>query len=159
MSSIAAQRLQWQLLCSNSNKSNTNRPLRRSNRNSEVPLSNNGWSETRYRSILQCYRCYGLLNNARSNLGEWLAEHLGKPSLLDPRRELGSNTSTVTLRVVVGDKKGSLKFERVKHGHEYKWTRTRERLRWQRPVACIKDRPVFSSERARHKNKTVNAKQ
>jgi hypothetical protein len=32
--------------------------------------------------------------------------------------EEGSNTSTVTLRVVGGDKKGSLEFETVKYGHE-----------------------------------------
>jgi hypothetical protein len=32
--------------------------------------------------------------------------------------EAGSNTSTVTLRVVGGDEKGSLKSERVKYGHE-----------------------------------------
>jgi hypothetical protein len=34
------------------------------------------------------------------------------------RVEAGSNTSTVTLRVVGGDKKGSLKSERVKYGRE-----------------------------------------
>jgi hypothetical protein len=33
--------------------------------------------------------------------------------------EAGSNTSTVTLRVVGGDEKGSLKFETVKFGHEF----------------------------------------
>jgi hypothetical protein len=32
--------------------------------------------------------------------------------------EAGSNTSTVTLRVVRGDGKGSLKSETVKYGHE-----------------------------------------
>jgi hypothetical protein len=32
--------------------------------------------------------------------------------------EAGSNTSTVTLRVVEGDEKGSLKSERVKYGCE-----------------------------------------
>jgi hypothetical protein len=66
-------------------------------------------------------------------------------------------TSTVTLWVVEGDEKGSLKFETIKYGHEYQGTRTRERLRWQGPVACIKDRPVLSSDRAPHKekNKTV----
>jgi hypothetical protein len=32
--------------------------------------------------------------------------------------EAGSNTSTVTLRVVGGDEKGSLKSETVKYGHE-----------------------------------------
>jgi hypothetical protein len=62
MSSIAAQRLQWKLLTSNSDKSNTNRPLRRSNRSNDVPLSNNGWNETRYWSIVQCYRCNGMGN-------------------------------------------------------------------------------------------------
>jgi hypothetical protein len=49
---------------------------------------------------------------------------------LDTRVEAGSNTSTVTLRVVGGDEKGSLKFETVKYGHESQITQTRERLRW-----------------------------
>jgi hypothetical protein len=39
-----------------------------------------------------------------------------------------SNTSTVALRVVGGDEKGSLKSETVKYGHESKGTLTRERL-------------------------------
>jgi hypothetical protein len=51
-----------------------------------------------------------IAEHARTNLGELLAEHLDKPSLLDPRRESGLNTSTVTLRVVGGDEKGNLKF-------------------------------------------------
>jgi hypothetical protein len=34
------------------------------------------------------------------------------------RVEAGSNTSIVTLRVVGGDEKGSLKSETVKYGHE-----------------------------------------
>jgi hypothetical protein len=55
------------------------------------------------------------------------------------RVEAGSNTSTVTLRVVGGDEKGS--------------------LRWRGPAAYTKDRPVLSSERAPHKNKTVTVKQ
>jgi hypothetical protein len=39
-------------------------------------------------------------------------EHLYKPSLRDTESvEAGSNTSTVTLRVVGGDEKGSLKSE------------------------------------------------
>jgi hypothetical protein len=45
------------------------------------------------------------------------------------RVEAGSNTSTVTLRVVGGDEKGSLKTETVKCGREIQGTRTRERLR------------------------------
>jgi hypothetical protein len=38
--------------------------------------------------------------------------------------EAGSNTSTVTLRVVGGDKKGSLKSETVKYGRKSQGTRT-----------------------------------
>jgi hypothetical protein len=34
------------------------------------------------------------------------------------RVKAGSNTSTVTLRVVGGDEKGSLKSETVKYGHD-----------------------------------------
>jgi IS5 family transposase len=71
--------------------------------------------------------------------------------------EAGSNTSTVTLRVVGGDEKGSLRTERVKYGRKSRGSRTRERLRWQEPTAHTKDRPVLSSERATHgiKNVTV----
>jgi hypothetical protein len=64
------------------------------------------------------------------------------------RVEAGSNTSTVTLRVVGGDEKGSLKTETVKCGREIQGTPTRERLRWLGPVAYIKDRPV-SRQRGR----------
>jgi hypothetical protein len=42
------------------------------------------------------------------------------------RVEAGSNTSTVTLRVVGGDEKGSLESETVKYGGESQGTRTRE---------------------------------
>jgi hypothetical protein len=42
------------------------------------------------------------------------------------RVEAGSNTSTVTLRVVGGDEKGGLKPETVKYGHESYGTRTRK---------------------------------
>jgi hypothetical protein len=75
------------------------------------------------------------------------------------RVEAGSNTSTVTLRVVGGDEKGSLKSETVKYGNECQGTRTLERLRWRGPAAHTKDRPVLSSERAPHKNKTGTAKE
>jgi hypothetical protein len=64
------------------------------------------------------------------------------------RVNAGSNTSTVTLRVVGGDKKGSLKSETAKYGREYQGTRNWESLRWQGPAAYIKDRPILSSERA-----------
>jgi hypothetical protein len=78
---------------------------------------------------------------------------------LDTRVEAGSNTSTVTLWVVGGDEKVSLKSESVKYGHESQWTRTREGLRWRGPVAYTKDRPVLLSERAPLKNKTVTVKE
>jgi hypothetical protein len=42
------------------------------------------------------------------------------------RVEAGSNTSTVTMRVVGGDEMGSLKSETVKYGRESKGARTRE---------------------------------
>jgi hypothetical protein len=64
--------------------------------------------------------------------------------------EAGSNTSTVTLRVVGGDEKGSLKCETVKYVRESQGTLTRDRLDWQGPVACTNDRPFLSSERAPH---------
>jgi hypothetical protein len=67
------------------------------------------------------------------------------------RVEAGSNTFTVTLRVVGGDEKGSLKYETLKYGHENKGTRTQEALRWREPVACTKDRRVISSEGAPQK--------
>jgi hypothetical protein len=67
------------------------------------------------------------------------------------RVEAGSNTSTVTLRVIGGDEKGSLKSETVKYGRE-----SRERQRWQGPAACTNGRPVLSSERAPHKNQDRN---
>jgi hypothetical protein len=54
------------------------------------------------------------------------------------RVEAGSNSSTVTLRVVGGDEKGSLKSETVKYSREYQGTQTRERLRWQGPAAYTK---------------------
>jgi hypothetical protein len=72
----------------------------------------------------------------------------------ETRVDAGSNTSTVTLRVVGGDEKGSFIYETVKYGLENKGTRTQEALCWRGPVACIKDRPVISSERALHKSRT-----
>jgi hypothetical protein len=42
------------------------------------------------------------------------------------RVEAGSNTSTVILRVVEGDEKGSLESETVKFGHESQGTGTRK---------------------------------
>jgi hypothetical protein len=71
------------------------------------------------------------------------------------RVEVGSNTSTVALRVVGGDKKGSLKSETVKYGRESHGTRTRKRLRWRGLAAIVNDRPALSSERAPHISKPV----
>jgi hypothetical protein len=76
-----------------------------------------------------------------------------------PRVEAGSNTSTVTLRVVGGDKNGSLKCETVKYGRKSQGTRTRETLRGQEPAACTKDRPILSPERAPNRNKTVTVEE
>jgi hypothetical protein len=53
-------------------------------------------------------------------------------------------------------RKGSLKFETVKYGSESQGIRTRERLSWQGPAACINDRPILSSERAPHKEQDRN---
>jgi hypothetical protein len=90
-----------------------------------------------------------------------------------PRVEAGSNTSTVALRVVGGDEKGtrawgynwatmflgdfirgpdppgwgSLEFETVKHGHESRGTRAWEWLRGRGPAGIVNDIPTLSSER------------
>jgi hypothetical protein len=53
---------------------------------------------------------------------------------------------------------GSLKSETVKYGREPQGTRNRQRMRWEGPAAYTKDRPVLSSERAPHKNKTITVK-
>jgi hypothetical protein len=65
----------------------------------------------------------------------------------------------VTLRVVGGDEKGSLKSETVKYGLKSQGTRTRERLRWQGPPVHTKGIPDLSSARAPQKNKTVTVTQ
>jgi hypothetical protein len=75
------------------------------------------------------------------------------------RVEAGSNTSTVTLRVVGGDEKGSLQSETVKYDRKSQGTQTRDRLRCQGPVVYTKDRPNLSSERVPHKNKIATVKQ
>jgi hypothetical protein len=49
---------------------------------------------------------------------------------IQTRVEAGSNTSTVSLRLVGGNENGSLKTETVKYGRETQGTPTRERLRW-----------------------------
>jgi hypothetical protein len=74
------------------------------------------------------------------------------------RVEAGSNTSTVILRVVGGDEKGSLASETVKYGHESYGTRTKMTV-LARPVAIANDRPVLSSERAPQTNRPANVRQ
>jgi hypothetical protein len=60
-----------------------------------------------------------------------------------------SNTSTVTLQVVGGDEKGSLKTETVKFGDESEW---------REPASYTKDRSVLSSARVPQKKKSVTVK-
>jgi hypothetical protein len=74
------------------------------------------------------------------------------------RVEAGSNTSTVTLRVVGGDEKGSLKSETVKYCRKSQGTWAQERLHWQGKAAYTRDKPVLSSERAALRSKTVTVK-
>jgi hypothetical protein len=74
----------------------------------------------------------------------------------ETRVQAGSNTSTVTLRVVGGDEKASLKCETVHYRREYHGTRTREILHWREPAEYTKGRPILSSERAPHKKKDRN---
>jgi hypothetical protein len=72
------------------------------------------------------------------------------------RVEAGSNTSTVTLRVVGGDEEGSLESETVKYGHKSYGTQTRKLLCWRGPAAIVNDRPVLLLERAPQIKKTNN---
>jgi hypothetical protein len=81
-----------------------------------------------------------------------------KDHLNHTRVEDGSNTSTVTLRVVGGNEMGSLKSETVKYGRKSQGARTREWLRWLGPAAIVNDRPVLSSERAPHIDKPATVR-
>jgi hypothetical protein len=94
--------------------------------------------------------------------------------------EAGQNTSTVALRVVRGDKKGTQcpgvylghsvlggykygdlalqvggvsRIEKIKYDLESSGTQTGARLRWRGPAATVNYRPVLSSERALQNNK------
>jgi hypothetical protein len=71
----------------------------------------------------------------------------------ESRVEAGSNTSTVTLRVVGGDRKGSLECETVKYGRESHETRTRKWLIWRGPATIVNERPSsLQRERPTAKN-------
>jgi hypothetical protein len=94
------------------------------------------WSNNR-RAVFSVGPCRGVINGAS----------------LEVSHSPVSNTSTVTLRVVGGDEKGSLESETVKYGHKSHGIRTRKCLRWRGSGAIVNDRPVLSSERAPHINK------
>jgi hypothetical protein len=121
------------------------------------------WKLERCYEINKCFRSNGKAHNNRVTveggdlylvLPEVIREgHVWTPS--QSRVEAGSNTSTVALRVVGGDEKGSLKSETVKYDHESHETRTREWQRWRAPAVVVNDRPVLSSQRALHINKPV----
>jgi hypothetical protein len=49
-----------------------------------------------------------------------------RPAESETRVEAGSNTSTVNLRIVGGDEKGSLESDTVKYGSESYGTRTQK---------------------------------
>jgi hypothetical protein len=106
------------------------------------PINTHSWQQKTVFSLGSVLRPY-----KRAQLEEFEAT----------RVEAGSNISTVTLRVVGGDEKGSLNSETVKYGHESQETRIRG-LRWRGLAAYTKDRPVLLSESAPHKNKTVTVK-
>jgi hypothetical protein len=73
--------------------------------------------------------------------------------------EVGSNTSTVSLRVVVDDEKGNLKSERVNMVTSPKGLGPEKTTLAKARAACTKDRPVLSSRRTTYKNKTVAVKE
>jgi hypothetical protein len=61
----------------------------------------------------------GLHNNSdKTMFSMWSVPRLYEEIPRITRVEAGSNTSTVSLRVVGGDEKGSLKSETVKYGHD-----------------------------------------
>jgi hypothetical protein len=65
------------------------------------------------------------------------------------RVDVGSITSTLTLRVV-GDDGKKVSNLKVKYGHESHGTRTRKWPSWRGQVAVVNDTPALSSERAPH---------
>jgi hypothetical protein len=66
------------------------------------------------------------VSTTESVFSVWSIRRLHNDSYRQTRVEAGSNTSTVTLRVVGGDEKGSLRSETVKYGSECQGARTRE---------------------------------
>jgi hypothetical protein len=83
----------------------------------------------------------------------WLTDRQSQCDFdFDFRVEAGSNASTVTLRVVGGDKKKSLEFGTVKYCCESHETRIRKWMRWRKPAAIANDRPILSSEKMLYKD-------
>jgi hypothetical protein len=68
--------------------------------------------------------------------------YISSTRVVGSRVEAASNTSTVALRVVGGDEKGSLESETVKYGRKSHGTRILEWLPWQGPAAIVNGRPV-----------------
>jgi hypothetical protein len=91
----------------------------------------NDWLES---GISYLVRADGFANNNGYNSEEWFfyavcAEGYTSGTTFGAYFscvEAGSNTSTVALRVVGGDEKGSLESETVKYGQKSHGTRTRE---------------------------------
>jgi hypothetical protein len=101
------------------------------------------------------YQIYSYLKLSRSNL----AKSCRAISFVNCLR-ITDVLVTISIPILMGSPETSVIFNQltllmlgawVKYGHEYQGTRTRERLRWQRPAACTKDRPVLSLERAPYK--------
>jgi predicted nucleic acid-binding Zn ribbon protein len=55
-----------------------------------------------------------------------------------------------------GRRKGSLESEIIKYGQDSHGTRTQKWLLWRGPGAVVNDRPVLSSERVPHINKSAS---
>jgi hypothetical protein len=124
------------------------------------PLVREGALQKQYRNCQIVIAKYLVMSprwGSTPKLTDWLTDRQSQCDFdfdFDPSN--GVPRATVTLRVVGGDEKGSLKSETAKYGREYQETRTRQRLRWQEPAAYTKDRPVLSSERAPHKKQNRN---
>jgi hypothetical protein len=73
--------------------------------------------------------------------------------------EVGSNTSTMTLRVVGGNEEGSLKSETAKYSRESQGTRIQERCAGKCQQHVQKTDPSYCQRGRPTKNKAVTVKQ
>jgi hypothetical protein len=105
-----------------------------------------------YATVQQTHLCNSesTRNNRGSGVSVGAAWRLYNEISGNTRVEAGSNTSTVTLRVVGGDEKGSLKSERVKYGHECQETRTEKDYAGEGQQHIQKTDPS-SRQRGRHR--------